>query len=203
MATNKFKFKFKITGLELEVEGSKEDVAAITSNFGEQLKSLAQPKGVMNDFNVATVDSEATIIEENKSLPPKKRKTTKKIVSNSNSEKHEAIDFINNSTLYSAPLQKWTTLQKSLWTLFVIQKEKKLNELSTQQIEKTFNKHFKSAKTIRATNVSRDLGSKKLGSDALVGEDLSASPSKWFLTEKGIKTIEDLINQEKNQNGVS
>lgn len=203
MATNKFKFKFKITGLELEVEGSKEDVAAITSNFGEQLKSLAQPKGVMNDFSVATVDSEATIIEENKSLPPKKRKTTKKTVSNNNSEKHEAIDFRNDPAAFGAPVQQWSTLNKSLWILFVIQKVNNISELTAQQIDKTFNKQFKSAKTIRATNVSRDLGLKKLGGDALVGENTSITPTKWFLTDSGVRYVENIVNQQKQSNGAN
>ncbi len=57
---NKFKFKLKITGFEMEVEGSREEVEVITSNIGAQLRGMVQPQGINNEDR--TFDTDATII---------------------------------------------------------------------------------------------------------------------------------------------
>lgn len=198
MAKNQFKFKLKITGFELEVEGSKEDVAAITSSVTNQIKGLTNPQ--ILDDNIETEDVESTDVTPALLSPlPKKKITRKKSSSNVNvNQKGESIDFRNDTKKYSTPLMTWTTMQKALWILYVIKHEKKMEELSVSQIKNTFNQHFRQSKVIQSNNVSRDLGKVKLGSNALVGENTSVSPRTWYLTDAGNVYVENLIKEPKS-----
>jgi hypothetical protein len=91
----------------------------------------------------------------------------------------------------------WTSLQKSLWLLYVVENILSKSELTVTQISETFNKHFRQAKTIRPSNVSRDLGQKKIGNKALVGENTTVTPSSWYLTEEGKKFVQNLLTESK------
>lgn len=68
-----------------------------------------------------------------------------------------------------------------------------IGELSTGQIVKTFNLHFRQAKTVTSSNVARDLGKAKVSTPALVGEDPTKSPPGWFLTDEGVRRAQALI----------
>jgi len=197
MAKNQFKFRLKITGFELEVEGTKEDVAAITSSVTNQIKGLTNPQ-ILGD-NIETEDAEATdVTAELLSSAPKKKNARKKTAAGVNSNmKIEPIDFKNDPKKYSAPSMSWTTLQKGLWLLYVISNEKNISELSTAQITNTFNTHFKQAKTVLANNLSRDLGRVKLGNTALVGEHATVSPHLCYLTDAGTAFVQNLIKDSK------
>ncbi|WP_421944678.1 hypothetical protein [Pedobacter sp.] len=198
MAKNQFKFELKITGFELKVEGSKEDVASITSSVANQLKGLTTPQ-VFGD-STETEDVEATEIPQSQLPPaPQKKKNSRKKSSSAGSSvmKIEPIDFKNDPKKYSAPSMNWTTLQKALWVMYVINSEKKISELSIAQITNTFNTHYKQSKTIRATNVARDLGKVKLNNNALVGENATASPHLWYLTDAGNLFVQNLIKESK------
>jgi len=197
MAKNQFKFKLKITGFELEVEGSKEDVAAITSSVTNQIKGLTNPQ-LLGD-NIDTEDTESTDVTPTL-LPqaPRKRSTRKKSSSSgSGNMKIEPIDFKNDPKKYSAPSMNWTTLQKALWLMYVINNEKNISELSIAQITNTYNTYYKQSKTIRSTNVARDLGKVKLGNGAFVGENASVSPHTWYLTDAGNLQVQNIIKESK------
>jgi hypothetical protein len=205
--TNKFKFKFKITGLELEVEGSKEDVAAITSNLGNQLKNLTQTQG-LNGTDV-TDDVEAEMLPGNliQIENPKKRKARKSKASISSSIKNTtpssiALDAKFEIAKFGTPKQDWKSSQKAMWILYVFQEESRITEMTGMQIVNTFNKHFKQAGLLNKGNLPRDFGKLKIASPPLLGEDTTKSPSTWFLTEAGIKGIQNLIAQQKS-NGTS
>ncbi|MCX3267315.1 hypothetical protein [Pedobacter agri] len=201
MAKNQFKFELKITGFELKVEGSKEDVAAITSSVANQLKGLTTPQ-VFGD-NTETEDVEATEVAPIQ-LPPstqKKKSSRRKPTSGGSgsggSSKVEPIDFKNDPKKYSTPMMTWTTQQKALWILYVMKNEKSLSELSTAQIANTFNAQYKQTKTIHSPNISRDLGKVKLGNGALVGENVTANPHRWYLTDAGDAFVQNLIKGVK------
>jgi hypothetical protein len=197
MAKNQFKFKLKITGFELEVEGSKEDVAAITSSVANQLKGLTTPQ-VFGD-NTEIEDVEVTEVSTTSLPPAPKKKNARKRSSSSGSAnmKIEPIDFKNDPKKYSAPSMSWTTLQKALWLMYVINNEKNISELSIAQITNTYNTYYKQSKTIRATNVARDLGKVKLGSGAFVGENSALSPHLWYLTDGGDLHVQNIIKESK------
>ncbi|MEQ7800537.1 hypothetical protein ABDJ41_12080 [Pedobacter sp. ASV1-7] len=196
MAKNQFKFKLKITGFELEVEGSKEDVASITSSVANQLKGLTTPQ-VFGD-NTETEDAEATEVPPIQ-LPPsttKKKGSRRKSAASGNTtgnQKVEPIEFKNDPKKYSAPLQSWKVLEKALWILYVIKNEKSINELTIAQICNTFNAYYKQSKVISSGNVTRDLGKMKSGVGALVGEDASSTPHRWYLTDAGDTFVQNLI----------
>jgi len=194
MAKNQFKFKLKITGFELEVEGTKEDVAAITSSVSNQLKGLTTPQILGDDTETEDVDSTDVTQNPPLSLPQKKKSSRKKSSNNSiGKQKIEPINFKNDPKKYSAPSQAWKMLQKALWILYVVKNEKNINELSIAQIVATFNTQFKQSKTINPSNVARDLGKSKQGNNALVGEDTSVSPRVWYLTSEGETFVQNLI----------
>ncbi|PVD51500.1 hypothetical protein DC498_13825 [Terrimonas sp.] len=193
---SKFKFKFKVTGLEIEIEGSREEVGLISNAIGDQFKNMIQPaaKIIDEDADFQVVDEQLKINGgKNSGEKGKRKKKTRVQSSNGKSEKSEPIDFKNDVEKYGAPIQSWSTLEKSLWLLYVLQSAENIDECSTAQISDTFNKHFKQQGTIRGTNVSRDLGKKKSGTDALVGENTTSTPTKWYLTQKGIQEVQNLI----------
>jgi len=205
MTTNKFKFKLKITGFELEVEGSKEDVAAITSTVSNQLKGLTSPP-VISD-NAVTEDIDSTEVSNGMlhTPSPKKKKTRKAKTPGSSSSpaiKVEAIDFRNDPNKYGNPSLQWSTVEKATWILYVVQNEKKISELTLTQISKTFNKHFRQSKEIRPSNISRDFGKAKQGATPLVQENATTNPSAWYLTTQGETYVQNLIKASKS-NGTS
>ncbi len=98
---------------------------------------------------------------------------------------------------YGTPTTQWNTLSKALWVMYVVKEIKAVEDLTVAQITEVFNKHYKQARVIRSTNVSRDLGKQKVASPPLVGET-PGTPSKWYLTDEGIKTVQNLIIQQRN-----
>ena len=52
---SKFRIKMKLQGLELEIEGAREDASLISRNIGQQVASLMQPAGNIVDGEL-TVD---------------------------------------------------------------------------------------------------------------------------------------------------
>jgi hypothetical protein len=197
---NKVKFKVKLTGLEIEFEGTKDDMRQVSSNIGQQLTGLMQPG--LSDTTDVTQTTKSQIVEDADAvvIPSNSSKKTRKTRSGATSkvEKAKAVDFVNDISAYSAPTQKWTAVEKGLWILYVVDSLLSLKELSAGEVAETFNKHFRQQGTIRASNISRDFGSKKSGSSALVGENTTTNPHKWFLTEEGKKTIQTLISNQKN-----
>src|SRR6185436_9277867 len=88
--------------------------------------------------------------------PTKNKKRRSKMQSTSVSKRKEALDLVNKPQTYSSPIQQWKVAEKAIWLLFVIKKENIADEASCSQLAKTFNKHFKEAKMIQPSNVSRD-----------------------------------------------
>jgi hypothetical protein len=198
MAKNQFKFKLKITGFELEVEGSKEDVAAITSSVTNQIRGLTSPQ-ILDEPNEVE-DAEVTEISSStESRAPKKKAIRRKSVTTSTQAKSvEAIDLKKDPIKYSSPSMKWTMQQKALWLLYVVKNESAIDELTITQIVITFNKHFQQSKTIHRANVARDLGKVTMGKSALVQENSTKSPATWYLTSAGDTYVQDLIKGEKS-----
>jgi hypothetical protein len=198
---NKVKFRLKITGFELEMEGTKESTSQITTQVNNTLKGLVSPPSLdesasNNGGKSRTEDSD--VIIESSSI---KRRTRKSKSQNQFAEP-EAIEFVHDGERYGMPSIKWNTATKSIWLLYVVKHIAKKDSISTKQIKATFNKQFKHAKTI--LNVARDLGHSKLEAPYYVGEDTTKNPHEWYITESGEKYIQKLIADMKLQaNGVS
>lgn len=201
---SKFKVRFELQGLRLEIEGSREDVPLIAQSVGQQVAGLLGPTG-----NI--VEGEIVSDGGQKALPPpitektstKKRSSGKRRTvassANGNTNKETALDWRHDPTKWGTPQQSWKTAEKAIWLLYVVGKETDVTELTSYRIAETFNKHFRQAKTIHKGNVYRDLGKLKTKPDSPVSEDTRTTPSVWFLTTTGEKLAQELVTKALGQ----
>jgi hypothetical protein len=202
---NKLKIKFKLQGLELEIEGTREEMPQVAQSLGAQLSGLFQPMSTLSNVGQLQLDlpnqttsngASAEVVNDRKKTSSSKRSTSRAPSTGGAAKEYPAIDWLHDSAKWGFPNQSWTASEKAIWLLYVVENEKQLSELTATQIANTFNKHFKQSKTIKAFTVTRDLGRKKVGKDAPVGENTTISPSGWYLTTSGkavaAKMIEEL-----------
>lgn len=199
---SKFKITLKLQGLELEIEGSKDDIPHLSKNVANQLAGLIAPAaatasiGAEHEQQIRTINPGGG---EPLKKPRRKKANSNKTISPSGDRHSNSIDWVHDPEKWGSPQQTWNTADKSIWLLYVVEKEQHLTELSQPEITSTFNKHFKQAGILKPSNVSRDLGKKKSGTKdapALVGENTTKSPSTWFLTDAGKKHAEKLISEK-------
>jgi hypothetical protein len=200
---SKFKIKMKLTGFELEIEGSREDVPNIQQALSRQLGGILQPAAGLisqEDEAVEEVDiTPAATQTNNQGTAPKKRR--KKSISNGNQknnsapEEDDVVNWPRDVTNYCMPNQQWKTAEKAMWTLYVAQEAADISELTGRQISNIFNKHYRQAKTIQLGNVNRDLGKLKLNNPAWVAEDTTKNPPAWYLTQEGNKEVQRRISE--------
>jgi hypothetical protein len=196
---SKFKIKMKLTGFELEIEGSKDDVPNIQQALSQQLNGLLQPPaGLIEEApppQMKTIEPESVVALPTRTTKARKRPVSTVSPRSNGSDSESALNnWPRDITKYCAPAQAWSTREKVLWVLYVALKEEIAAELSTPQIKSTFNLHYRQAKTIDTSNINRDLGRLK---GKLVLEDVTKSPPAWFLTETGVTVVEQQINKMK------
>lgn len=175
---SKFSVKIKIQGLEIEVEGSQDAAPRIAQRVGEQISTLVKPP-----LLIEMGKSNGSLGSESSEEPGKAKK--KKPGSGGGGSKASADDvtFTHNPTQHGSPAQAWTTAQKAIWLLYVINSDKPLSGYS---IAKAFNKNFKSAGAINNGNVNKGLEKERLkGTSATVGADTADGTTRYYLTEAG------------------
>jgi hypothetical protein len=189
----KFKIKMKLSGLEIDIEGSREDIPLIAANLGQQLTGLLGPaagiaSGVDASVPLSVAPQIATpMVDEVRRR--KKRVAPARSTDGAPADKSvAAIDFRHDPVKFGAPKQSWNTADKSVWLLHVVGKE-----MSGRVIVATFNKHFRQAGLINVSHANRDLGRLKSKSPAVVGEDTTQAPPSWFLTEEGTRHALKLV----------
>lgn len=197
---SKFKIRFKLQGLEVDVEGSREDLPHLTQAIGNQLASALSPALDMAGGSAAEPEMKDITPERLSAVPAarkvRKRRTSAGASGSSDSAAGVEIDWVHDPAKWGTPSQSWNTADKCVWLLYVADKERGLTELTQAQLTATFNKHFKQSGLIKPFNVSRDLGKRKTGKEALVGENTTRNPSCWFLTENGNKYAVNLVAQQ-------
>jgi hypothetical protein len=187
--------KLKLQGFELEIEGNREDASVIGRSIGDQISGMLSPSLNIVEGEIVSSRTQnvapAPMLEET----PKRRGSRRAKSASTGAENNgsSSIEFRNDPSKYATPTQQWSTADKAIWLLYVVKEVSQVPELSTGQIVKTFNTHFRQAKTITSSNVSRDLGKLKISSPSLVGEDPTKSPSVWFLTDEGMRKAQELI----------
>ena len=201
---NKFKIKMKLTGFELEIEGSREDVPLMAQAVGQQISSLLTPASNIVEGEIIENNDLPQLPSEAKPKTRKKRSSRQSSQNSTNSTlngkgKTEAIDWKHNPTNWGNPQQDWSTTDKSIWLLYVVHKETQVAELTGSEISKTFNKHFRQSGQITTGQINRDLGRAKGKRPALVSEDTTKNPPAWFLTSEGKKVAQDLIVKSGGQ----
>jgi hypothetical protein len=196
----KFRVRMKLSGLELEIDGSREDMPIIANSLGKQLSGLLQPSAQIVDGEVV---SEAPLMpaaqpqdDSTKRRRGRRRGVPPASGGGSTASGENTLDWRHDPTKYGSPKQEWTTSDKILWTLYVAGEETGTREMNGGQLTRTFNKHFRQAGQLQRQNVYRDLGKLKTGRKGelpLVSENTTASPTTWFLTEAGTKAAQQLV----------
>lgn len=187
----KFKVRFKVEKLELEVEGEKDSVPEVTHALEKQMSSLLTSPALLAGAHPMPDGRPTTphVIEL-----PTGRKSKRRASSKTQTETQEALpEFRHDPNKWGNPQQAWTTAEKSIWLLFVVKNQSETKELSASAIATLFNKHFRESGAIRRGNVWRDLGKCKSKSPPWVGEDATQDPYRWYLTETGDKVARDLV----------
>lgn len=195
---SKFKVRLKIQGLELEIDGSREDVPAIAHSLQQQVGGLMNPAGTMIEGELEPAKLAAVTVSPE--APAKARRRRRRPTQGGGAPNGEsrasadaAKDFRHSPEDWGFPRQDWTTAVKSVWLLYVVEKQDGSKELTAKEIALTFNKHFKQAGAIKAHNVTRDLGKLKAQAPSQVSEDTGSTPSRWFLTTAGYQRAEELV----------
>lgn len=198
--SNQFKIKLK---LELEVEGTRDDIPLITQAVTNQMSGLLSPATDIVEGDIVESYSQKPSIPEISSPPLKKRPNSKR-----NKSKPAAVTDEDTANLpswthdvnkWGNPKQDWSTSKKAIWLLFVIAQETDTHELRAGQIESIFNSRFKQSKMIEASNVSRDLGRLAKMELAAIGKDTNNSPLTWYLTQEGQKQANALVLEALGQ----
>lgn len=193
---SKFKIKLKITGFELEVEGSREDVAILSQSVAGQMAGMLQPGALILDAKANEVLDEPKDAGLKQIERKAKRRRASGAAAGGVAAESKEVTFRHDVQKYGNPSQSWKTSSKSIWLLYVLQKESNSSSFSTKSIVDTFNRHFKQSGTITTSNVTRDLGRLKVNEKpSPIGEDSSKSPSEWFLTHDGVRRAEELVKE--------
>lgn len=196
----------KLQGFELEIEGDRHDASVIGRSIGDQISGMISP-GISIVEGELSPKPNSPAVQATAFLEPARRRSTKrsKPTTGTNSGNSDStssvVDFRHDSATYASPSQQWSTCDKALWLLYVVKEISGIAELTNSQIVNTFNAHFRQAKTIRHSNVSRDFGKLKTATPSLVGEDNTKSPSVWFLTDEGIRHAQTIIAKAKSPTG--
>ncbi|MEQ1760457.1 MAG: hypothetical protein ABL986_19260 [Vicinamibacterales bacterium] len=200
----KFRISLKLQGLELEVEGTRDDLPMLKEALSQQFVGMLTPATdlaggdtvpQLKTLNGSTTDA-ANVAASKKRRSPRAGKTTK-----DGAVPDDELIWVHDPAKWGTPLQSWTTQQKALWTLYVAQRERSAQDMTASQITTSFNKRFRQTGQIRHGNVARDLGKAKSsrGTDpALVSEDTTKNPSRWFLVDAGTKFAETLVAKTLN-----
>jgi hypothetical protein len=186
----KFRIRVKLQGFELEVDGDREDIPAITAVVQHQLGGLVQPPefdpepnlpGVGQMLNVTPATSKKGGSRK-RSSPPK---------ANGDAGVSNVIDFPHDAGKFGNPKQTWSVAQKCIWLLSVIDGIKGIKEATAPQLTATYNQQFRAAGKLHPPNVPRDLNSAKMSSLSPVGEDKGC----WFLTDAGKTQAQELVKE--------
>ncbi|MEH1905181.1 MAG: hypothetical protein V7L04_28335 [Nostoc sp.] len=201
---NKFKIKLKLTGFELEIEGSREDVPFMAQAVGQQMSGLLLPASNIVEGEIIENKDLPQLASEAKPKSRKKRSSRQYSQTSTNSTlngkaKALAVDWKHDPSKWGNPQQDWSTTDKSMWLLYVVQIEAEVLELTGSEISTTFNKHFRQSGQISTSQINRDLGRAKGKKPALVSDNATKSPSAWFLTTEGEKCVQQLIAQARGQ----
>jgi len=182
----KFRIRLKVQALEVEIDGEREDIPAISGALGRQLANIVQPAAALtngSDPADKTIDAE---IDEGKQKKPTGRRRSG---SKSGEGPAQPIDFRHQPEKYGNPKQTWSVGEKAIWLLAVLKGIQNLNEVSGPQIAATFNDKFKQSGRVHPPNVTRDLGLLKVQNPAPVGQDKDL----WYLTDEGDRQAKELI----------
>lgn len=192
-------------GLDLEVEGTRDDLPVIRQALTEQVAGLIAPATDLADGETHSrpgLSGATAAAAAAEGARRGARRRPRPTAGGSSDTKEAAIIWRHDTSKYGSPLQTWKNADRAIWLLYVAAKEANVSEMSNGQIASTFAKHFRQAGTIRKGNLSRDLARLKVaqnGNLPWVSEDTTKTPPTWYLTDAGVKQAEKLVAQALGQ----
>ena len=188
----KFHIHLKLQGLDLEVDGERQDLPAITHAVQRQLTNLVIPGEVITDGHRQMGDggNGGGSQEEDKKKRPGRRAPR----ASGDGAAGTPIEFRHDAAKYGNPVQAWSVTEKCLWLLYVLKKVGSASEVSGPVLAATFNQYFKAAGKVHPPLVTRELAKAKVQNPAAIGEDKGG----FYLTDEGEKQAEALIKAVLN-----
>lgn len=185
----KFRIRLKLQGLDLEVDGERQDLPAITSAVQQQLTSLIIPGEVITDDRKQLGDGANSHVSVQKDDTKKKRGTRRASRADGDGATAAPIEFRHDGGKYGNPIQAWSLTEKLIWLLYVLKNTAGVNEAPGPQLASTFNQNFKQAGKIHPPHVTMHLGRAKMQNPPPIGHD----KDNYFLTNEGDKQAQQLI----------
>jgi len=180
----KFRIRMKVQGFELEVDGEREDIPAITNAVKDQLGGLVISGEVVTDGRKQLEPGNRGATEDDKGGRRRNRSGGR-----SSEAAAAPIEFRHDPAKYGNPTQDWNAAQKCIWLLFVIEGTTGTKEVSGPQLAATFNSSFKASGKLHPPHVTRDLAKEKIKNPAPIGEDKGL----YYLTDEGKRQAQQLI----------
>ena len=196
-------FKFKLTGLEIEFDGTPDEVLQVQKSAQANLGAIiqagmnpTQPAVAAIAATVEDVDNEE-VAESREGGKSKSNATPRK--RGTKMRPRRVIDMAIDPNVHGTPTQDMSTAEKALYTLYLATKIAGVDGLSNASIVATYEKYFSRSGNIRATNVSRDFNLRKYsqGPEAIVSLKPSDKGSFWMLTNKGMAAGEQIAAKLK------
>lgn len=189
----KFRVKVKLTGLEIEVEGDRENGPEIAQNVSRQLSQVMQPVGLVENTKTTPALIEGEIVgNANRGGSRRRRGGGQRQSTAASNPAPPSVSWNHDPQRWGTPKQSWKAHQKIGWLLYVIEKATgKAPELTTSEITLAFNDNFRSAGLIRTQNVARDLGRR--------ADEFGEMQGRWFLKDSGRHAAEKLVAEATGQ----
>lgn len=112
----KFRIRLKLQGLDLEVDGERQDLPGITHAVQRQLASLVIPGEVITNGHKQLVSGgDAAPAQEEESK--RKRSPRRERRSAGDGAPAAAIEFRHDPVTYGNPTQSWSVTDKCIWLL--------------------------------------------------------------------------------------
>jgi len=169
---SKYKVKFKLQGLEFEIEGEKDDIPSIANGVRNQFAALLSP--------VDATEPKTTV-----QLPPmpitidgvSRKKGAKRSPGSTKTGATQDLPVLqHNAEKFGAPVQSWKAVDKAFWLLRVVTDQTEVKELSGTALAELFGKYFRRKGSLRPSNISRDFGK----ASKLVMENTNVDPAVCY-----------------------
>jgi len=184
----KFKMRLKVQGLELEVEGERQDIPLITAAVSKQLSSIVEPADVIVEASPKHIGNGSGAID----VDPARRAARRPRGTRTPTESAAPVEFRHDPGKYGSPVQGWSVAQRAIWLLYILQTITGNKEYSAGQLVSTYNQQFKAAGKIHPPLLTRELTKAKVAVPAPVGEDKGV----WYLTAgEGERQAKELVTQ--------
>ncbi len=190
----------------LRVTADRDEIPQVTANLARQFAGMLEPAaGLATNSPPRKVipSSPSPEVNGNDKENGNSNETRKANRKNARADgvgaasKSEPINYVHDSGNWGFPQQEFTTLEKAVYVLYIVEQMTTKTELPAGVITATFNKHYKQAGQVRPSNISKYLGAARSQRPSPVDLNTTAEPNAWFLTSEGKKIAEQLVMKSR------